>query len=362
VKTKKTIVITGTHHTPAIEIIKLLKLDPLFNWEIHYIGHLTSRDTHLNNTIIPMLKTNFHHISCGKFHRQSLLSTLSGIPLIITGFFQSIKLINQIKPDIVISFGGYVSVPVIITSFLFRIPSITHEQTLTISLATKINSYFVKKIALSFDNYSQYKHFPASKVIVTGNPIRTEIFKNTSPLFSHLETAIKKKPLIYVTGGSQGSEFINRLIVNNLPKLTKFTIIHQTGQTDLPKISKQIKKLGYKNYFPISYVDYNNIGWVLNHCAFVISRSGANSCLDLHVLNKKAILIPLPIAQQNEQLLNALWLQKNHPNQILIINQADINSKLLLNAVNKLSKLPSLPANISPPKTDPLFNLIHQLV
>lgn len=361
-KTKKTIVITGTHHTPAIEIIKLLRLDPSYNWEIHYIGHLTARDTHLTNTIIPLLKSNFHHISCGKFHRYSIYSTLCGLPQIVIGLFQSIKLINLIKPDITISFGGYVSVPTIIASSLFHIPSITHEQTQTISLATKINSYFVKKIALSFDNYSQYKHFPTSKVIVTGNPIRQEIFKKTSPIFSHLKKNIREKPLIYITGGSQGSEFINQLIVDSLPNLTKFTVIHQTGPLDLPKISKQISKSKHKNYYPVSYVDYRNIGWVLNHAEIVIGRSGANNCLDLHVLNKKAILIPLPKAQQNEQLLNALWLQKNHPNQIEIINQADINSKLLLNTINKLSKITTMPSKIIPPKTDPLFNLIHQLV
>jgi UDP-N-acetylglucosamine--N-acetylmuramyl-(pentapeptide) pyrophosphoryl-undecaprenol N-acetylglucosamine transferase len=362
VKTKKTIILTGTHHTPAIEIIKQLQKDPKIDWQIHYISHTTSRDTHLSNTIIPLVKPNYYNIACGKFHRRSLFDTIMGIPATFAGFFQSIQLINRIKPNLVISFGGYASVPVIITSYLFRVPSITHEQTLTVSLATRINAFFSTKIALTFDETNSKSILPINKIVVTGNPVRTDIYKKTSSDFSFLETTVKKRPLIYITGGSQGSEFINQLIVNILTKLSKFTVIHQTGQSDLARIKAQTEKLKLTNYYPINYVNYDNIGWVLNHADIVIARSGANNCLDFHVLNKKAILIPLPIAQQNEQLLNAQWLQKHHPNQIIICPQSEITPEILLKQILKLYLRPSQSKKISPPKVDPLFQLIHDLI
>lgn len=358
-KITKTIIITGTHHTPAIEIIKQLQNDTTISWKIHYISHTTPSDTHLSKIIIPQLQSNYHNISCGKFHRRSLLDTIIGIPYIIFGFFQALLLIKFIKPDLVVSFGGYVSVPVIIASYIYKIPSITHEQTLTVSLATRINALFSTKIALTFEETNSQKLLPKNKIIVTGNPIRTEIFKQTSPKYSYLKSKIQKQPLIYITGGSRGSEFINQLIVNSLPFLSKFTVIHQTGTNDLKSVLVQTKSKKYPNYFPTDYVDYDNIGWVLNNAEIVIGRSGANNCLDLYVLNKKSILIPLPFAQQNEQLLNAQWLQNKYPNQTVIYSQSELTPEKLIKSISKLNQLKISTKQLTPPVSHPLFNLIH---
>ena len=262
----------------------------------------------------------------------------------------------------VISFGGYVSVPVVTAAAILHVPSITHEQTLTLSLATKINAFFSKKIALSFEETNSKNILPADKVIITGNPIRTEIFNKTSKKFSFLDNKIKTFPLIYVTGGSQGSDFINQLIVKILPQLNNFTIIHQTGQINLNKVKNLTDKLKLTNYFPVDYVNSEDIGWVLNHANLVIGRSGANNCLDLHVLNKKSILIPLPFAQQNEQLLNAQWLLKNHPHQVIICPQSTATPQTLLIAITKLNLRPSESKIVTQPKIDPLFKLIHEMV
>ena len=172
---------------------------------------------------------------------------------------------------------------------------------------------------------------------------------------------IKKRPLIYITGGSQGSEFINQLIVEILPKLSTFTIIHQTGIADFANIKEITSKLKLNNYFPVEYVDYDNIGWVLNNADIIIGRSGANNCLDLHVLNKKAILIPLFFAQQNEQLLNAKWLQNIHPHHVIICEQANTSSQVLLNSINQLHLVKTIFKVITPPAIDPLFKLINEI-
>ncbi len=246
----------------------------------------------------------------------------------------------------VISFGGYVSVPVIIASSVLHIPSITHEQTRTTSLSTHINSFFVKYIALSFDNPNK-----SNKEIFTGNLIRQAIFDQSSKMFVHI-----KKPIIYITGGNQGSEFINNLIAKILPRLQDFSIIHQTGKKNIPNNQ-------HPNYFHYEYIEIEDIGWVLNHADIIISRSGANICQELDILNKKSILIPLPFTQQNEQLQNALWLKNKKPTTTVILEQDTLKPTNIIQAIKELQRHKTKKNTlINNSATHPIIKLIHQLV
>ena len=203
-KTKK-IIITGTHLTPAIELINQLKKDT-DSWEIFYIGRNYNSHQNLSPSIesitIPKLDIKFFGFDSGKLDRRWLPNTLAGIPLTIKSLFKIYKLIAQIKPDVVVSFGGYISVPVIFNSYLQKIPSITHEQTSTLSLSTKINSKFTNKVALSFPT-----NLKNDKYVVTGNLLRRQIFENKSKYFQNLKI---KLPIIYITGGNQGSTILNQ--------------------------------------------------------------------------------------------------------------------------------------------------------
>jgi UDP-N-acetylglucosamine--N-acetylmuramyl-(pentapeptide) pyrophosphoryl-undecaprenol N-acetylglucosamine transferase len=327
-KTKK-IIITGTHLTPAIELINQLKKDT-DSWEIFYIGRNYNSHQNLSPSIesvaIPKLNIKFFGFDSGKLDRRWLPNTLAGIPLTIKSLFKIYKLIAQIKPDVVVSFGGYISVPVIFNSYLQKIPSITHEQTSTLSLSTKINSKFTNKVALSFPT-----NLKNDKYVVTGNLLRRQIFENKSKYFQNLKI---KLPIIYITGGNQGSTILNQSIIKILPTLTKnYFIIHQTGnQTD--------NNLKLNNYLPVNYID--DIGWVLNNANIIISRAGANTCQEIMALNKKSILIPLKVSQQDEQNKNANLVLHKLPSQTIIISESELNPNSLLNSINKLIKIKSL--------------------
>lgn len=264
------------------------------------------------------------------------------------------SLIKQIKPDVIVSFGAYVSVPVIIAAKIIGTKSIIHEQTLTNSLTTKICAPLVSKVALSFDHQPQIKELPASKIVITGNLLRREIFQNSSQQFSNPH----KLPLIYVTGGNQGSSIINETIIKTLPDLEKFYVIHQTGPLDINKYL-QFKKA---NYFPIEYIDSADIGWIYHHADIIISRSGANTCQEIAALQKKSILIPFPYAQQNEQLLNARWLQKQLPHETKIINQFELTSQKIIDDISYLIKLPSNKTTADDSPNQKLLDLIYELV
>lgn len=319
----KKILITGTHLTPAVELINQLKEDTI-NWDIYYIGRIYNSHEKIKPSIesqvIPKLGVKFYSFQSGKLDRRWLPNTIAGIPLTLKSFFAINKLIKQIKPDITVSFGGYISVPVIINSYLQKIPSITHEQTSTISLSTKINSFFTNKVALSFP--SPIKN---NKYLVTGNLIRRQIFDQKSNFFENLKI---KLPIIYVTGGNQGSQFLNKIIFKIKTKLTQnFYIIHQTGEQNL---------IASKNYLPLNFID--DIGWVLNNAQIIISRSGANTCQEIIALHKKSILIPLKVSQQDEQIKNAKLVKKNI-SETIVISEAKLTSSKLLKSIIKLNKI-----------------------
>lgn len=362
----KNIILTGTHHTPAHQLILTLKKDPLVNWKIHYLGRKYNFQG--QNTLsteyqfFPSFGVNFHPITSGRFNRQSVLKTVTGTLDSVKGFFQSCRLVREIQPAITVSFGGYLSVPVIIASCLHRIPTITHEQTTTLSLSTKLNSFFVKKIALSFDLPTLFPQ----KTVVTGNLLRQEIFFCQSPgPFLHFKKHLKKpKKLLYITGGNQGASFLNETVLSILPALIKknYLVIHQTGSQDYTKIKHQTQKISTDFYHPIPFVSSRHLGWVFKNSDLIISRSGANICQEIAVFHKKAIFIPLPGSQNNEQKKNAIWTKTYAPATILLQNTCRPQKLLRLILKNQKTKnpknYPDLDFQKAPQK---LLQLIHHL-
>lgn len=339
-------------------MIRQLREDKTTDWDICYIGrkHNSSVDQKkaIESEVIPKSGVKFYGISSGKFDRRWLPNTIRGIPQIFKGFSEAKKIIENIKPDIVVSFGGYVSVPVVYSASNLQIPSITHEQTFTSSLSTKINSMFCQKVALSFAHKTLNK-----KEVVTGNLLRQEIFESKSKLFDNL-IGNKSKPILFITAGNQGSKIINDNILNIYPQLSKYSIVHQTGESDFSRCLQFASDK--KNYYPFPYINASDIGWVYKKSQIVISRAGANTCQEIAILDKKAIIIPLLVSQQNEQGLNAQWLKKLHPNKTIIIDQSKLTTKLLLKKINYLSKIKTKATVSAPEPNYKLLDLIYEII
>lgn len=278
----------------------------------------------------------FYPLPCGKFDRRFLPNSIFGIPKTIAGLYQSFFLIKRLKPDIIVSFGGYLSVPVVIGGWLQKIKSITHEQTLTNSLTTKINSHFVNKIALSFNNPLQINQLPKDKIVITGNLLRFQLFKKNNFLNSKIKFLNPKLPLIYITAGNQGSHIINTTLTQILPKLTDYNLIHQTGKNDYPIFKSLNKK--YPNYLSSDYFDTQNYSWIIQNSNIFISRAGANTCQEIVAFGKNSILIPLLKSQQNEQFLNALWVEKQQPQKTIVLSQEELTPNSLMEAIESLKK------------------------
>lgn len=300
------IVITGGHLSPAFSIIEKLPKDT----EVLIIGrtHTFEGDDHLSFEYRSAQKKNiaFKGIITGRLQREFTKHTIPSLLKVPRGFGQSLAILSSFKPNIVVSFGGYVSVPVVLAAYTLKIPIVIHEQTLSAGLANKFASNFAKKICISWERSARF--FPKEKTVLTGNPIR-ELTMNSS----QLTIPEGKLPLLYVTGGSSGSHAINVLIEKNLKALlSQFRIIHQTGDAwefkDFERISELISTFPKKlteRYVLTKFIEQDAVGEVFSKADFVISRSGINTITELLYFQKPALLIPL----NKEQKENAEYFK-----------------------------------------------------
>jgi UDP-N-acetylglucosamine--N-acetylmuramyl-(pentapeptide) pyrophosphoryl-undecaprenol N-acetylglucosamine transferase len=332
----KKVVLTGGHLTPALGVIEQI-LKEKDNWEIFYFGRKYALESNKAEsfeyrTLSKRAKINFVPITTGRVQRKFTPNTIKSLIKIPFGFLQALWLLIKIKPKAIISFGGYLSVPVVISGWLLGIPAITHEQTRTVGLGTKINKFFVKKIAVSFPEV--INQLPAKKTVLTGNPVESAVFKyrpNKNDV--HFKPIIKsKKPLIVVTGGKTGSQIINQTVLKIKDKLTKnYFIFHQIG------LDSNVEEKIEHNYIAVRFKENHEFGWLYRQSDLVIGRSGANICTYLAALKKPALLIPIPWTAENEQVKNAQWLEEI--GLAKKIDQKSLSPKLLYKEIKSMIKL-----------------------
>lgn len=293
------IVFCGGHHNSALLVAEALKEK---GYEIYWFGHKYSmigdRNPSAEYLEVTKKEIPFIEINAGKWQpKYKFVHNLLRIPI---GFWQSFFWLIKIKPKLIFSFGGYLALPIAIMGWFLGIIVITHEQTVVSGVANKIIALVAKKIFVSFE--LSMKYFNRNKVVLTGLPIRPALLLCGKKLFDN------EKKTIYITGGKQGAHIINQAIFQILPRLLeKFNIIHQCGSTSLfndihtaEQLKCSLDKNG-QNYLVNEYFFDSEIGDVFSSADFVISRAGAHTIYELIVLEKPAILIPIPWSNKNEQ-------------------------------------------------------------
>lgn len=325
------IVLTGGHHSSALPVIKELR-NRYENLEIFWFGHKHSIKGNKNETLefkeIKALNIPFYDLKAGKFYRTFDLARLAKIPF---GFFQSLFWLIKIRPEIILSFGGYLAVPTVLAGWVLGIPSITHEQTVVAGYANRLISKFVKKIMYSWE--SSANNFSPEKAIFVGLPLRDEIFEVKSDNFS-VNTVL---PTIYITAGKTGSHKINKVVEESLEGLLNFyNVIHQCGDLSFDNDYERLScvKNGRGKYYPRKFVFVNEIGEVFNKADLIISRAGAHIIYEMLCLQKPALLIPISWSSHNEQFKNA----ENMKNIGLaeILEEKDLSAENLVLSVKKM--------------------------
>jgi len=304
------ILICGGHPTPALAVIDEIKKRNEEH-DIFFVGRKYAIETErtLSFEYKACMEGNirFLELHAGRITRALSRSSILNFFRVPLGFIQAMQIVFREQPDVIISFGGYLALPIAFWGWIAGKKIITHEQTMRPGTANRIIGFFSRKIFVAFEQSIHF--FPSSKTSWIGNPVRDVIFEQNVLPFS-FPTGL---PVIYVTGGSLGSHSINEHIFSILPRLLSVcSVIHQTGDVkeygdfeSAKKIQKQLEKKSGGVYIPVKHVSDKEVGSVYHRADCVVARSGANTFFELLALQKPAILIPLPWSANDEQRAHA---------------------------------------------------------
>ena len=290
----KTIVLTGGgtagHVTPHLALIPKLKET---GFDIHYIG-----SAGIERQLMENQPLTFHTVQSGKLRRYFDWKNLTDPFRVIWGAIQSIRLIGKIKPDVCFSKGGFVAVPVVIGCWVRRVPVLAHESDLTPGLANRISARFAKKVAATFPECAKAL---APKGVLTGTPLRPELFLGEREKGLQLAGFQGSKPVLLMMGGSQGAQAVNEALRGALPfLLPRMDVCHLCGKGKLAPALE-----GTPGYVQKEFVD-RELPDVLAASDVVLSRAGETAMGEFLALRKPMLLVPYPKgASRGDQILNA---------------------------------------------------------
>ena len=260
----------------------------------------------------------------GKIRRYFSFANFVDLPKMFIGLIQSFWYLFWLMPDAVFTKGGYASfLPALVAKFFF-IPLYVHDSDAIPGWTNRLIGRWAKKVFISFETARQY--FPAGKTELTGNPIRQEILsvvagadRNQALQFFKLTDQI---PTVLILGGSQGAKKINDLIIQSiLPLVSKFQVIHQSGESNYSLVQKSIEQLTeevgiqyaeqIKNHYRLyPFFDSRSLSVAYTAADLVVTRSGANLLSEIAVLGKPAVVIPIKKSSSNHQYYNAIEFAK----------------------------------------------------
>lgn len=321
----KHIVLTGGgtagHVTPNIAMIPRLKE---LGYKISYIGSYEG----IEKKLIEELGIPYYGISSGKLRRYFDVKNFTDPFRVLKGFMEAKKLMKELKPDVVFSKGGFVTVPVVIAASRRKIPTFIHESDMTPGLANKICIPFATKVCCNFPE--TISNLPKDKAVLTGTPIRQELLTGSKEKGLAFTGLSPDKPVILIIGGSLGATAVNEAVRSILPELLEdFQVVHLCGKGKLDENLKNTK--GYVQY---EYIK-KELADLFALADIVISRAGANAICELSTLNKPNLLIPLSArASRGDQILNARSFE--HLGYSKVLEEEEITKDSLLDAVHDL--------------------------
>ena len=321
----KHIVLTGGgtagHVTPNIALIPRLKE---LGYEISYIGSLDG----IEKKLIEELNILYYGIASGKLRRYFDLKNFSDPFKVLKGYAQSRKLLKKLKPDVIFSKGGFVTVPVVVAAKSCKIPAIIHESDMTPGLANKLAIPSATKVCCNFPE--TLKHLPEEKAVLTGTPIRQELLSGDKLEALKFCGFTANKPVIMIIGGSLGAAAVNDSMRKILPELLKdFQVVHLCGKGKLDESLQNTE-----GYIQFEYIK-KELADLFALADIVVSRAGANAICELLALQKPNLLIPLSAkASRGDQILNARSFEKQ--GYSMVLEEEEITNEKLLETIHTL--------------------------
>jgi UDP-N-acetylglucosamine--N-acetylmuramyl-(pentapeptide) pyrophosphoryl-undecaprenol N-acetylglucosamine transferase len=319
---------TGGHVYPALATIEALKT--VGNFEILYIGGYQG----IENSIIPHTDIQFKTIWISGFHRYFTFKNLIFPVKLIVSLVQSIFIIKQFKPNVVVGTGGYVSGPILYISYIFGIPTLIQEQDTYPGVTTRLLAKYVDYICVPFGGIeSEFKKIK-ERIIVTGNPVRKSLEMQEKSVAVKHWGFNPDKPVLFIFGGSQGAQAINNIMLSVIPKLQveyKLQVLWQTGIKNYDLIIDS--ELAKENSVIIkAYIEEMDLAYSV--ADIIISRAGAVSLAELSFVEKPCILVPYPYAAANHQEKNARIIAEG--GAAVVVREGENFEEEILQAINNI--------------------------
>lgn len=319
---------SGGHLVPIFEVYRELK--KYTDLKILVVGSGTSIEKKFFED-----NPDYKIIHTGKLSRKLSIENTRLLFRVFKGLIESFTLLIKEKPGVIFSKGGYVSFPVIFWAKLMNIPYLIHESDIEMGLSNKYASDKAKTI---FIGYPTEFYKKSKKLVFSGQIIRSKK--------SSLKTELKEfgfkenKPTVLITGGSQGSLNMNKVVVDAMPELLKsYNIIHQTGELDFERVIKarsDLNESSAENYYVSAFLPRHGKDWffaALDLADVVVARAGATTVAEISSMGKPMILVPYKHAAGDHQTKNAYYVMKN--GGALVISDDSFNSHTLISNIKK---------------------------
>ncbi len=294
---------TGGHFYPLISIAEALNAGSI-KPQLFYAG-----PDRYDADILALENITFIYIPAGKRRRYASIRNFFDLFKTAFGTFLAVIKLYVLYPDVVMSKGGYTSVPVVLAAGFLRIPIVVHESDAVMGSANALASKFAHDVVVTYPE-TQSVHTRAP-IHILGIPVRKTLLKNSSHDATEKLAVDPNRPVILVLGGSQGAERVNELILDSLDELlVDLTVIHQTGKQNIELCKLASENLipdihMRKHYHPVAFLDASTLNDAYHLAKIVISRAGSNSIYEIALHGKPAILIPIPEEISHDQRTNA---------------------------------------------------------
>lgn len=304
---------TAGHVTPNLALIPhFLKT----GWDVHYIGTEQGIEKGL---IAPVNGVTYHAVHSGKLRRYFDVKNFTDPFRVVQGAFEANSLMGKLKPNVLFSKGGFVSVPAVYGAWLHRVPAVLHESDMTPGLANRITIPFAKVLCTTFPETAKAI---GQKAVYTGTPLRAALFAGSRAKGLSFLGFDGQKPVLTMMGGSSGAASVNQALREALPALlSRFDIAHICGKGNADRSLD-----GQKGYRQLEYVS-DELPDVLAATDLMLSRAGANALSEILALKKPALLVPYPLgASRGDQIVNAASFEKRGFSRVLRQEDMDASS------------------------------------
>lgn len=320
---------TGGHIMPILAVVKQIKH---LKKDVDFLFVGTEKGPEAK--LVKEAGIKFKSVLAGKMRRYLSFKNIIDFFKAPIGIRQARIIVDEFKPDVLFSKGGYVSVPTVLACYKLGVPIILHESDVRPGRANLFMAKYADKIALGFEQAKTYFGEFADKCVVTGNPVRAEILDGSTKR-GYVKFGLEyDKPVLLVMGGSQGAKRVNELVGEVLPcLLAKWQVVHLTGDLRTEE-QKNLRTDKFKDYHFFKFLDAQEMGDVLACADLVVSRAGANSLAEIAGLGRPSILIPYPYAVGDHQKLNAEVFEKVGAS--VVLNEDGLTGEKLLEKVKEV--------------------------